>query len=99
MPATVLDLACRSTRLVRRDSSVCHPARRSRRLALPGRRHNPRERTMSELTHFIKNGGFMMYPLIICSVALLVVILERAVSFRRAAVDGDALLEQVKSVC
>jgi biopolymer transport protein ExbB len=41
----------------------------------------------------------MMYPLIICSIALLVVIIERAISFRRTNVDGDALLEKVKAAC
>ena len=52
---------------------------------------------MSVLT-FIKNGGIMMYPLIICSVALIAIILERAISFRKAGVDGDELLDSVKEV-
>jgi biopolymer transport protein ExbB len=52
-----------------------------------------------EVTLFIKNGGFMMYPLLICSVALLVVVIERAIAFRRANVDGDLLLDRVKEAC
>ncbi len=47
---------------------------------------------------FIKDGGVMMYPLLFCSMALLVIILERAVSFRKASIDGDELLDGVKAV-
>lgn len=52
---------------------------------------------MSALVEFIKNGGVMMYPLIGCSIALIAIIIERAISLRKAAKDGDSLLDQVKS--
>src|SRR5271165_3083958 len=51
-----------------------------------------------EVMKFIKNGGVMMYPLIICSFILFAIIIERIISLRKAAVDGDSLLEQVKEV-
>jgi biopolymer transport protein ExbB len=47
---------------------------------------------------FIKNGGFMMYPLILCSIILIAIGIERAISLRKAATDGDGLLEEVKKV-
>ena len=53
---------------------------------------------MSALFTFIKNGGVMMYPLIIASVGLIAVIIERAITLRKAATDGDSLLEEVKAV-
>ncbi len=52
---------------------------------------------MSAILTFIKNGGFMMYPLIASSIALVAIVIERAISLRRAAVDGDALMEMVKA--
>ena len=53
---------------------------------------------MNSVLTFIKNGGVMMYPLIICSVALISLIIERAITLRKATVDGDALLDAVKAV-
>jgi len=38
----------------------------------------------------------MMYPLIFCSVILIALTLERALTLRKAAVDGEGLLEEVK---
>lgn len=52
---------------------------------------------MSEVVRFIKGGGVMMYPLILCSIALIAIAIERAISLRKAAVDGDVLLEEVKA--
>ena len=37
-----------------------------------------------------------MYPLIVSSVVLIAIIIERIIAFRRASRDGDVLLEQVK---
>ncbi len=51
---------------------------------------------MNSVLTFVHNGGVMMYPLIICSIALIAIALERAIMLRRAVVDGDALLEAVK---
>ncbi len=53
---------------------------------------------MNSVLTFIKNGGVMMYPLIICSITLIALIIERAVTLRKAAVDGDALLDAIKAV-
>jgi len=53
---------------------------------------------MNSVTTFIKNGGVMMYPLIICSILLIGLIIERAMTLRKAAVDGDALLDAIKAV-
>jgi biopolymer transport protein ExbB len=46
---------------------------------------------------FIRNGGVMMYPLVICSIALIAIVIERAIVLRRATIDGDALLEDVRN--
>jgi biopolymer transport protein ExbB len=51
-----------------------------------------------EVLKFIKGGGVMMYPLILCSIVLIAIIIERAILLRKAAGDGDALLEQLKVV-
>lgn len=39
----------------------------------------------------------MMYPLIVCSIGLVAIIIERTISLRRAAVDGDELLDTVRN--
>jgi biopolymer transport protein ExbB len=52
---------------------------------------------MNSVLTFIKNGGVMMYPLIICSIALIALGLERFISLRKASIDGDELLEAVKA--
>ena len=51
---------------------------------------------MNSVLTFIRNGGVMMYPLIICSIALIALVIERFISLRKASVDGDALLDAVK---
>jgi biopolymer transport protein ExbB len=53
---------------------------------------------MAAVLTFIKNGGVMMYPLIFCSIVLIAIAIERAISLRKASVDGDALLDAVKAV-
>lgn len=40
----------------------------------------------------------MMYPLILCSILIIALGIERVVTLRKAATDGDALLDQVKAV-
>lgn len=37
-----------------------------------------------------------MYPLIVCSIALIAIAIERFISLRKASVDGDELLDAVK---
>ncbi len=51
---------------------------------------------MSQVLEFIKNGGIMMYPLILASIILIAIIIERFIILRRASKDGEALLEQVR---
>lgn len=51
---------------------------------------------MNSVFEFIKNGGIMMYPLILCSIVLISLGIERFISLRKASVDNDALLEGVK---
>ncbi len=53
---------------------------------------------MSAVLTFIKNGGVMMYPMIISSIILIAVAIERGIILRKSAVDGDALLEEVKKM-
>ena len=49
------------------------------------------------LLGFIKGGGVMMYPLLVCSVALIGIVIERAIVLRRATIDGDTLLDSVRA--
>jgi biopolymer transport protein ExbB len=53
---------------------------------------------MNSVITFIHNGGVMMYPLILCSVVLIAIAIERFISLRRASVDGDDLLDRVKEI-
>jgi biopolymer transport protein ExbB len=52
---------------------------------------------MNSIASFIKGGGIMMYPLIFSSIVLVAIVIERAIALRKAAVDGDALLDDVKA--
>lgn len=53
---------------------------------------------MNALIQYLHQGGFMMYPLILCSIVAIGIILERAWTFRKAtAVDPDDLLEEVRT--
>ncbi len=54
---------------------------------------------MSAIFTFIRNGGVMMYPLILSSIVLIAIVIERGVTLRKASGDGDALLDEVKTVC
>ncbi|MBS1709042.1 MAG: MotA/TolQ/ExbB proton channel family protein [Armatimonadetes bacterium] len=51
---------------------------------------------MDQVLTFIKNGGVMMYPLILCSIVLVAIGLERLIVLRKANSDGDELLDEVK---
>ena len=53
---------------------------------------------MNSVLTFIRNGGVMMYPLLICSVALIALIIERIITLRKASGDGDGLLDAIKAV-
>ena len=52
---------------------------------------------MSAVLDFIKNGGVMMYPLILCSIVLIAIIIERFITLKKASKDGEALMEQVRA--
>ncbi|RYG73236.1 MotA/TolQ/ExbB proton channel family protein [bacterium] len=52
---------------------------------------------MGAVVEFIQKGGFMMYPLIFCSVLLFALIVERVVSLRKASADAEGLLEEIQS--
>ncbi len=52
---------------------------------------------MNAFTEYMRQGGLMMYPLIICSIAAIGIILERAYTFRKATrVDPEDLLDEIK---
>ena len=52
---------------------------------------------MNEFVSYLHQGGFMMYPLIACSVLAIGIILERSFTFRKAtSVDPETLLDEVK---
>src|SRR5580704_6370547 len=52
---------------------------------------------MNALVTYLHQGGFMMYPLIICSIIAIGIILERAWTFRKAtAIDPEELLDEVR---
>ena len=52
---------------------------------------------MQELMKYLHQGGFMMYPLILCSIMAIGIILERAWTFRKATgTDPDGLLEEIR---
>ena len=51
---------------------------------------------MNTVFTFIKAGGIMMYPMILCSILLVAIAIERLITLRKASVDGDALLEAIR---
>ena len=52
---------------------------------------------MDALLTYLHQGGFMMYPLIVCSIVAIGIILERAWTYRKAtAIDPEELLEEIK---
>ncbi len=53
---------------------------------------------MNAVGNFIQNGGVMMYPLILCSIILVSLGIERAIVLRKASVDADELLEEIKKI-
>ncbi len=45
---------------------------------------------------FLSKGGYLIYPLLFCSVMALAVILERAVSFSRIHINPQIFMERIK---
>ena len=54
---------------------------------------------MSSIIHFIKAGGFVMYPLLLLSLAALVVIAERFMAYQQFGGLANGLLAAVTSLC
>lgn len=52
---------------------------------------------MNNVLEFMQKGGIMMYPLVLSSILLIALGIERAVTLRKASTDGDELLDEVKS--
>jgi biopolymer transport protein ExbB len=52
---------------------------------------------MNTVLDFISKGGIMMYPLILLSVVLVALGFERAIVLRKAYIDGDILLDEIKA--
>ncbi len=53
---------------------------------------------MAAFMTYLHQGGFMMYPLIACSILAIGIILERTYTFRRAtSVDPEELLDEIKT--
>ena len=46
---------------------------------------------------YLLDGGWMMLPLLLCSIGLLAVVIDRARAFRAAAIDHEALRKQVNA--
>lgn len=51
---------------------------------------------MNTVLTFIKAGGIMMYPMILCSILLVAIAIERLITLRKASVDGESLLDAVR---
>jgi len=52
---------------------------------------------MSDLIWYFHAGGFLMWPLLVCSLAAIAVIIERAVRLRRSKWIDPAVVEDVQS--
>ena len=52
---------------------------------------------MGAIVDFIQKGGFMMYPLVFCSILLLALVVERAITLRKASTDAEGLLEEIEA--
>ena len=51
---------------------------------------------MGSIVEFIQHGGVMMYPLVICSIVMVAIILERAFTLRRNLADPEELLDEIR---
>src|SRR5436309_8686242 len=54
---------------------------------------------MSSIVHFIKAGGFVMYPLLLLSLTAVVVIVERLLAFRQLGGVAPGLLAETIQLC
>ena len=54
---------------------------------------------MSNIAHFIQGGGWIMYPLLVLSLAAFAVIVERALAFRQLGNTAPGLLDSTIKLC
>lgn len=54
---------------------------------------------MSAIAHFIRGGGFVMYPLLLISLIAISVIIERSIIFAQAGKRMPSLLPEVLRLC
>jgi biopolymer transport protein ExbB len=53
---------------------------------------------MQQIMEFLRQGGFVMWPLLLCTVIAIGIVLERMYTFRKAtAIDPEELLEEIKA--
>jgi biopolymer transport protein ExbB len=53
---------------------------------------------MNTVIEFIQHGGVMMYPLVLCSVILIAIVIERTIVIRKNATDAEQLLDDVREL-
>ncbi len=51
---------------------------------------------MNSVLEFLQKGGVMMYPLILCSVLMISLILERFITLRKEAPDAENAFEDIR---
>src|ERR1051326_6877278 len=54
---------------------------------------------MNSIVHFIKAGGFVMYPLLLLSLTAVVVIVERLIAYRQLGGVAPGLLAETIQLC
>jgi biopolymer transport protein ExbB len=52
---------------------------------------------MNSVLEFLQKGGVMMYPLVLSSVLLIALIIERAITLRKASTDAEELLDDIRA--
>jgi len=53
---------------------------------------------MNNVFQFFQSGGVMMYPLVISSMVLIAIIIERCIVLKKNTVDPEELLDEVKEL-
>jgi biopolymer transport protein ExbB len=53
---------------------------------------------MNNVIEFIQHGGVMMYPLVLSSVVLIAIIIERSIVLRKSTADPEELLDEVREL-
>jgi biopolymer transport protein ExbB len=53
---------------------------------------------MGSFLEYVQHGGVMMYPLILCSVILIAIAIERAITLRRNITDPEELLDEIREL-